>query len=179
MTLQPRHGRACPGHLHPHGACEDAIPVSKHPMKIAGSSPAMTGLAARAVRQHRGLLVLHLAAVQRSYGLRAADLLNHPVLVEPAPLRTALGSPASPVAVTDRPRTDKQSIQSPRHLIYQRQNNLTYELPQYRMGSTALTSVPMFPGIQSQDSPRNYAIASDFVSFAGHTHKMLSNFVGS
>ena len=39
------------------GGAKDAIPVSKHPMEIAGSSPAMTGLAARAVRQQQGRLV--------------------------------------------------------------------------------------------------------------------------
>src|SRR5580698_2307450 len=33
---------------------KDAIPVSKHPMAIAGSSPAMTGLPAREVRQQQG-----------------------------------------------------------------------------------------------------------------------------
>jgi alkylation response protein AidB-like acyl-CoA dehydrogenase len=40
LTLQPRHGRACPacpGHPHPHGACEGC----KHPMRIAGSSPGL------------------------------------------------------------------------------------------------------------------------------------------
>ena len=37
---------------------KDAIPVCKHPMEMAGSSPAMTGLAAGAVRQRQGRLVL-------------------------------------------------------------------------------------------------------------------------
>jgi hypothetical protein len=33
------------------GLAKDAIPLSKHPMPMAGTSPAMTGLAAREVRQ--------------------------------------------------------------------------------------------------------------------------------
>jgi hypothetical protein len=33
---------------------KDAIPASKHSMEMAGSSPAMTELAARAVRQQQG-----------------------------------------------------------------------------------------------------------------------------
>ena len=37
-----------------------AIPVSKHPTEKAGTSPAMTGFAARAVRQQQGRLVLHI-----------------------------------------------------------------------------------------------------------------------
>jgi hypothetical protein len=36
---------------------KDAISVSKHSMQMAGISPAMTGLAARAVRQQQGRLV--------------------------------------------------------------------------------------------------------------------------
>jgi hypothetical protein len=57
----------CPGHLRilrvsPYCICakilswsaappslKDAIPVSKHPMEMAGSSPAMTGLVSRAM----------------------------------------------------------------------------------------------------------------------------------
>jgi hypothetical protein len=65
-------------------------------------------------------------------------VLDHPVLVEPAPWERPWARLASAVAATDRPRTDKPSIQSPRHLIYQSQNNLTYALPQYRMESPPL-----------------------------------------
>jgi hypothetical protein len=36
---------------------KDAVPVSQHSMEMAGSSPAMTRLAAHAVRQQHGLLV--------------------------------------------------------------------------------------------------------------------------
>jgi hypothetical protein len=37
---------------------KDAIPISKHPIELDWSSPAMTGLAARAVRQQQVRLVL-------------------------------------------------------------------------------------------------------------------------
>jgi hypothetical protein len=37
---------------------KDAILVSEHPREMGGSSPVVTGLAARAVRQQQGPLVL-------------------------------------------------------------------------------------------------------------------------
>jgi hypothetical protein len=40
------------------GLTKDAIPVRKHPIPMAGKSPAMTGLAAHEVRQQQGRLVL-------------------------------------------------------------------------------------------------------------------------
>jgi hypothetical protein len=39
---------------YPHQFANDAIPANNHPMAMAASSPAMTALAARAVRQQQG-----------------------------------------------------------------------------------------------------------------------------
>jgi hypothetical protein len=44
---------------------KDPIPVSKHSIEMAGTSPAMTGLAPRAVRQQQGRLVLIRVAQTR------------------------------------------------------------------------------------------------------------------
>src|SRR5580704_1527415 len=54
---------------YPHQFANDAIPVSNHPMEMAGSNPAMTWL--RAVRQQLGPLVLVVQDRQRGLDLAA------------------------------------------------------------------------------------------------------------